>query len=417
MKLDSRVSLTALLRHLAQSATGMPKKGEPEFNPALISLWFGNELAAKFWSALNKMRLELVPRYARDTDILNAFWDELICEVTANPQGFLEQPETLDDLINQFGDYWKKPLSEFEVIYSVDHLAVGQEPITLLGVEFFAPTDDALTERSIPESLVAKWSKDERTCTLAAARVEAAAIDIAFDAGRDQVVNAITLMKTAALRGVARRTLTDELLQWKLSGWYLARPATAGAPSVARLWGIHRQFGPLVDDLGNSIRQGIDGLNLELLNDLPERVRERVLRSVYWIAHSATHEADDHKLVDLCTALEILLLPEGQRVWSKGTVIALRYNLLGGYMNPSAVKWMYDRRNDVIHGSPLPVVGPHDTCVNGGANVSPFRWRFTVDSQLILGPASSISTRTSISLGYSAGPNWLNIATSAASRP
>ena len=30
-------------------------------------------------------------------------------------------------------------------------------------------------------------------------------------------------------------------------------------------------------------------------------------------------------------------------------------------MHQSAVKWMYDRRNDVIHGSPLPVVGPHDT--------------------------------------------------------
>ena len=82
---------------------------------------------------------------------------------------------------------------------------------------------------------------------------------------------------------------------------------------------------------------------------------------LYWIAHSTTHEADDHKFVDLCTALEILLLPEGQGVKTKGTVIALRYNLLGGDLNPPAVKRMYDRRNDVIHGSRLPVVGPQDT--------------------------------------------------------
>ena len=47
----------------------------------------------------------------------------------------------------------------------------------------------------------------------------------------------------------------------------------------------------------------------------------------------------------------------------------------------------------------------------------PIFGRSTVDSQLLLGRASSISTRTSIALGYSAGPNWLNIATSAASRP
>ena len=361
MKLESRVSLTALLRHLAQSGTRMPKKGEPEFNPTLISLWFGDELAAKFRSALNEIRLELVPRYTSDRDLLPAFWDELICEVAANPQEFLEQPETLDHLVNAFGDYWKKPLSEFEVIYSIDHLAVGQEPITLLGVEFFAPTDDALAERAIPETVANLRGKDGRTRTLAATKVQAAAINIAFDAGMEQVVNAITLMKTAALRGVVSRTLTDELLQWNLSGWHLARPTTKGAPSDPMLWGFNRQFGPLVDDLGDSIRRGIDGLNLELLNDLPGKVCERVLRSLYWIAHSATHEADDHKLVDLCTALEILLLPEGQRVSSKGTVIALRYNLLGGDLNPSAVKWMYDRRNDVIHGNPLPVVGPQDT--------------------------------------------------------
>ena len=158
--------------------------------------------------------------------------------------------------------------------------------------------------------------------------MDAAEIDIAFEAGRDQVVDAITLMKASALRGLAGRTPTDELLQWKLSGWYLARQVTLEDPPGTRLWGFHRQFGPLVDDLGNYIRQGIDGLNLELLRDLPENIRERVLRAMYWIAHSATHEADDHKFVALCTALEILLLPEGQRVTGKGTVIALRYNLL-----------------------------------------------------------------------------------------
>ena len=361
MELDSRVSLAVLLRHLAESAPRMLKKGEPEFDHTIVSFWFGNELAAKFWSALNEIRQELVPLHASDTDLLNAFWDELVCEVTANAQVFLEQPEAVDDLIDQFGDSWKKPLSEFEVIYSVDHLEVGQEPFTLLGVEFLAPTDDALVERAIPRCEVATWSKDECPHTLVIARVEAAAIDIAFEAGRDQVVDAITLMKVAALRGLAGRTSTDELLQWKLSGWYLARPITVGEPPDTRLWGFHRQFGSMVDDLGKHIRQGIDGLKLDLLSDLPEKISERVLRSLYWIAHSSTHEADDHKFVDLCTALEILLLPEGHKVKNKGTVIALRYSLLGGDLNPPAVKWMYDRRNDVIHGNRLPVVGPHDT--------------------------------------------------------
>ena len=360
MKLDSRISLVNLLVHLAKSSPKMLRKGEPEFDVTLISFWLGKDLAAKFWSALNELRAELVPHHARDTDVLNAFWDELVCEVSANSQMYLERPEALDDLIDGFGHCWKKPLSEFEVIYSIDYLAVGQEPITLHGVEFFAPTDEALAQRDIPKSEVARWSKDQRTQTLAVVRVLAAAIDIAFEAGRDQVVDAITLMKVSALSGLAGRTPSDELLQWKLSGWHLARRVTAGEPSYPRYWGFHRQFGPIVDDLGNYIRRGIDGLKIEMLRELPRNVRERVLRSMYWIAHSATHEADDHKFVDLCTALEILLLPEGQRT-NKGTVIALRYNLLGGDLNPSAVKWMYDRRNDVIHGSQLPVVGPQHT--------------------------------------------------------
>ena len=79
-----------------------------------------------------------------------------------------------------------------------------------------------------------------------------------------------------------------------------------------------------------------------------------------WLARSVTHEEDDHKVVDLCTALEILLLPDGREVKNKGTVIALRYNLLAGDANPNP-KWLYDRRNDVVHGNQLPVVGPMHT--------------------------------------------------------
>ena len=360
MKLDSRVSVVNLLTRLVESAPRMLKKGGPEFDFTRLSFWLGKELADELLSALDEIRSELVPRYADDMLLVNAFWDELVCEVAANPHVYLEGPQALADLIDQFGDRWKKPLSEFEVIYSIDYLAVGQEPITLLGVEFFAPTDEALAERAIPKAEVARWSKGEGTLTLAVVRVEAASSTTAFEAGKDQMVGALTLMRASALRGLAGKTVADELLQWKLSGDYLVRPVTADA-TPELLWGFRRPFGPLVTELGNYIRQGIEELRLELLSDLPEDIRDRIVRSIYWIAHGVTHEADDHKLVDLCTALEILLLPEGRQLVRKGTVIALRYNLLGGDLNPSAVKWMYDRRNDVVHGNPLPVVGHLDT--------------------------------------------------------
>ena len=109
MKLNSKTSLVNLLIHLAESSPKMLRKGEPEFDATLISFWLGKDLAAKFWSALNEIRVELVPHHTRDTDILNAFWDELVCEVSANSQMYLERPEALDGLIDRFGDCWKKP--------------------------------------------------------------------------------------------------------------------------------------------------------------------------------------------------------------------------------------------------------------------------------------------------------------------
>ena len=360
MELSSKARVVKFLNHLAEAAPTMLKRGEPEFDFTVLSLWLGSSLAADLLSVLNDIRQELVPQHAEDRDVVNAFWDELVCEVAGNPKFYLEYPDGLDDVVNKFGDCWKKPLSEFEVAYGISYLDVGQEPITLFGVEFFVPTDEALSQRDMSKDEVARWG-GEGTLTLAVVRVEAASGSIAFEAGRDQVANAVNLLKVSALRGVAARNPTDELLQWNLSGKYFVRPVSAGETSHPSLLGYHRQFRPLVSDLGGNIRKGISALRLDLLSDLPENIRERVLRSAYWIAHSAAHEADDHKIVDLCTALEILLLPEERSVREKGNVIALRYNLLGGDLTPSAVKWMYDRRNEVVHGNPLPVVGPLDT--------------------------------------------------------
>ena len=93
-------------------------------------------MAAELLSVLNAIRQELVPKHAEDRDVVNAFWDELVCEVVVNPKIYLEGPNGLDDVVDKFGEFWKKPLSEFEVTYWIDYLDVGQEPITLFGVEF-----------------------------------------------------------------------------------------------------------------------------------------------------------------------------------------------------------------------------------------------------------------------------------------
>ena len=357
MKLDCKDSLVNLLNRLAQKSPKMLKRGEPKFDA--LSLRLGQELADGVAVALNVVRRELVPRHADDKALARAFWDDLLCEAAANSDVYLDQAQALGDLVDDFGDRWKRRLAKHEAVYGIDYLDVGRDPITLLGVEFFSPSDGALAERGISVPDCWKLSDGEKgTFTLARVDVQAADSTTAVETGRRQVVEAITLMRGAGLCGVAGKTLDDDCFQWKLSGYCVVKQV-AGESSE---WDgrFCRYSKPLIIDLGHHLRQGIGGLRLARLSDLPEDIRDRVFRSMQWLARSVTHEEDDHKVVDLCTALEILLLPDGREVKNKGTVIALRYNLLAGDANPNP-KWLYDRRNDVVHGNQLPVVGPMHT--------------------------------------------------------
>lgn len=359
MKLDSRVTLINLVNHLAKCAPKMLKKEEPEFSFNLLSSWLGKELAFELLSALNAIRLELVPMHVKDMKLVNAFWSELVCEAATNAHLYIREAPTSSDLIDEFGDRWKKPLSKFEVIYSLDYLKVGAKHITFHGVEFFTPTDTAIAERAIPKSAIDRWSKYVDFLTLAIVRVDASSSSTAFETGRERVVDALSLMKASALWGLAGKILPDEFVQWKLSGHYIVNAITA-AHSTHRVWGIQHQFRPIVIELSDYIQKGVEGLGINHFSNIPKDISERVTRALHWISHSATHEGDDYKLVDLCTALEILLLPEGRQARNKGGAIALRYNLLGGTLNPCVVKWLYDRRNDVVHGNKLPIVTQMD---------------------------------------------------------
>ena len=46
---------------------------------------------------------------------------------------------------------------------------------------------------------------------------------------------------------------------------------------------------------------------------------------------------------------------------ARGDLIALRYNLIGGDLNPAGIRGFYRLRNDIVHGSALREVGVLDT--------------------------------------------------------
>ena len=106
-----------------------------------------------------------------------------------------------------------------------------------------------------------------------------------------------------------------------------------------------RQLAPLYDDT------------------IQARLRDALFRSIEWIGTSITRESYDHKVVDLCTALEAALttIDDGK----KGEAIALRSMLLSmavdePFFDPRELYVLYKLRSRVVHGAALGECGEND---------------------------------------------------------
>ena len=102
--------------------------------------------------------------------------------------------------------------------------------------------------------------------------------------------------------------------------------------------------------LGDACAQGIAGLRLTVLDDgsLEEPMVRQLDRALKWIDRSITEFDLEEQTVQLCTAMETLLLP-GYTGPQKGQLMALRYHLLGGRLHPAGILGDYEDRSDALH--------------------------------------------------------------------
>ena len=117
MRLDCEPTVLEFLSHLAKCALTISRRRSHELS-IQFSRSGGKDLASELLSTLNEVRLELVPQHADD----RPYWEQLICKVDGNPQHFNEAPMALKELVEDFGKAWKKPLSEYEIVYSIENL-------------------------------------------------------------------------------------------------------------------------------------------------------------------------------------------------------------------------------------------------------------------------------------------------------
>ena len=318
----------------------------------------GENLAGLYLDALNQLRWELHPQHTEDAAVVEGFW-ALFTQIVSNAETFSSR-SNLNKRLEEFGQNLKLPLSEYEVAYAIEFMDIGSDSISIGPVTFAEPTKTPAVNWATETDRWDVGSSHKGLISAAYIRTSGSNHGRASESGLQQVSDAIDVIRVAALSGLAGRTANDELLQWQLTGAWSARKVDDSSARVLSGWS-HR-FRPRVMDIGPAIRAGLKRAPFDEIvsNALQPDIQRRLLRAVQWISGSVLHHDHAHKIVDLCTALEVMLLPN-EVGRTKGDLIELRYNLLGGDLNPAGIRGFYNRRNDIVHGSALRAVGVLDT--------------------------------------------------------
>lgn len=361
--LDCRPAIRKVLREaVRRSRSGDLTIGTAQdllnpFDYTTLPYRLGEYLARLYLEALNILRWELHPQHAEDIAVVEGFWG-LFTDVLSDSAKFTNRTN-LDKRIEEFGRELKRPLSDYDVAYAIEFMDVGRDSLSIGSIKFVGPHDKTQSNWAKDSSW---WPKDKsRTDSISIAYISTAGADHsrAREAGIQQVYDALDVLRVAALRGRSGDGDIDELLQWRVTGHWAARSRNN---PTSRVTGWHRSFSPSVIDLSSAIQTGLNAVPLANIasGTLPADIHQRLLRAVRWISGSVVHEDHDHKIVDLCTALEVMLLPN-YRHGGKGELIALRYHLLGGDLNPAGMLRFYEWRSGIVHGTSTRAIGLSDT--------------------------------------------------------
>jgi len=319
--------------------------------PPWDTFLIGIPLRKKYWEAMVELQKELVPNHISIDDLYISLWN-LFKEVVLNRSAY-QIGSKLDEKIIEFSRDVKKPLRTFDVIYEIKNLDVGSRHFTLGNVEIFKLTAENMQSLGLTESGIA--SKWEGRC-VAKVGVNASEVGLSSASGITEVNDALNVLRLAT-REELLSSLSDYIFWWELGK---SMTISKSKPEE----GILTEFGsgkdrPLIIDLGERIANGLDDKSIWkhiLDGKLPEDINRRIIRAIEWISHGITASSLDYKLVDLCTALEILLVPESDS-GTKGELIALRQVLIGrgsGH-TPAGILYLYEKRCNIIHSGTLEI--------------------------------------------------------------
>lgn len=262
--------------------------------------------------------------------------------------------------IRKFEDRVLKPHSDVMVMIPVLHLELHETEITVGDVRFIR-----LNTKTFEFSRGKKGSF-QRTIfgphisrTVALTTVSGFAPKKIADRARAKIAPTLDAMRVSY---VQIPVIHDEQALIRLSGDYLfVAPGKAPSRFKPLTGGWKREYGALplgIDqELANAASETLDDLARLFGASLPVEIRASLLRALSWISISLVRDNWDDQLLNLCTAMEIMLSRDSER--QKSEPLSVRTLLLAAALDrnelvlyPVEFLWLYDKRSDLVHGGP-----------------------------------------------------------------
>ena len=328
------------------------------------SLFLEGRLGELYLKALDSLETDPALENLARADLENEL-DDLLRDLVVNREQMKTSPELRKRTTTFLYDIARSP-GKYEVAFSVEGINFGSGPLTVGDVVFqqfnaelaqdwnysAIPDEsqgflDELVNKSVGIVSVNAWSHRK-------AKERAVAVfDRALNTLRVSIVSSTPF------------AISD---RWLLQGRGEFHAVRQVEPKTSHVeWGAEKGFRPIGLDLTDpwtaSTREFIGRLGPLYDGTIHGKLRDALLRSLEWIGTSITRESYDHKIVDLCTALEAVLTTKSDG--RKGEAIAFRTMLLSiaieePFPYPKDAYRLYDLRSKVVHGGELGACGEND---------------------------------------------------------
>ena len=254
--------------------------------------------------------------------------------------------------------------NQYEVVFNLEGIKLDSDPLTIGDVVFQEFSPEFLEVDGPFREMLQRWLDELTGQSVGIVRVHAGSAKEAVDRAREGVDRALNTLRFC-VGSFPPAVIHDQELLQRRGRFYVVRQIEPEVGPVLPGW--ERGFRPIDRELGGPLDKWakwfIEQLS-PLYNDtIQGKIRDALLRSIEWIGTSITRENFDHKVIDLCTALEAVLATKDDP--RKGQAIALRSMLLSmaldeGFPSPGGLYHLYELRSKVVHGAALGVCEKSD---------------------------------------------------------